>query len=83
MTGNRLLMQLVADLLDVRVVAGGLEEVSALGAAYMAGQGIGVFESLEDLEALPRNQILFEPSGSAGRIQKDYEIWRQMIVKHC
>ncbi len=63
--------------------ASGLEEVSALGAAYMAGLGLGVFEGLEDLNALPRDQIIFEPSGSAGRIREDYEIWRRMIQKHC
>ncbi len=83
MTGRRLLMPLAADLLDLRVVAIGLEEVSALGAAYMAGLGIGVFEGLADLNALPRDQIIFEPSGSVGRIQEDYEIWRRMIHKHC
>jgi glycerol kinase len=83
MTGNRLLMQMVADLLGVTVVASGLEEVSALGAAYMAALGSGAVEDLADLAALPRDQITFDPSGSTVRIQEDYEIWRQMIEKHC
>jgi glycerol kinase len=83
MTGNRFLMQLIADLLKVNVVANRLEEVSALGAAYMAALGSGAFEGLSDLAALPRDQITFEPSGFAGRIQEDYETWRQMIDKHC
>ena len=83
MTGNRFLMQLMADLLGVSVVASGLEEISALGAAYMAALGSGAFEGLADLAALPRDQIAFKPSGSASRIQEDYEIWRKMIHKHC
>ena len=83
MTGNRLLMQLVADLLEVRVVASGLEEVSALGAAYMAGLGIGEFDSLADLAPLPGTQTFFDPSDESGRLEEDYRVWRQMIAKHC
>jgi glycerol kinase len=83
MTGNRFLMQLMADLLGVSVVSSGLEEVSALGAAYMAALGSGALDGLADLAALPRDQITFEPSESAGRIHEDYETWRQMIAKHC
>ena len=83
MTGNRFLMQLIADILGVSVVTSGLKEVSALGAAYMAALGSGAFEGLSDLAALPRDQIAFKPSESAGRIQEDYETWRQMIHKHC
>jgi glycerol kinase len=37
MTGNSFLLQLIADLLGVKAVNISLEEVSALGAAYMAG----------------------------------------------
>jgi glycerol kinase len=76
-------MQLIADLLGVSVVASGLEEVSALGAAYMAALGSKMVESLADLTDLPRDKIAFEPSESADRIQADYEIWQQMIHKHC
>jgi glycerol kinase len=83
MTKNRFLMQLTADLLGVRVVASGLEEVSALGAAYMAALGSKLFKGLADLETLSRDQITFEPSGSKGRIHDDYETWRQMVDKHC
>jgi glycerol kinase len=83
MTGNRFLMQLIADLLGVSVVAGGIEEVSALGAAYMSALGSQMIPNLVDLTDLPRDQITFEPSGSPDRIQADYEIWQQMVQKHC
>ncbi len=83
MIGNRFLLQLVADLLKVTVVASGLEEVSALGAAYMAGLGIGVFDSLADFAPLPGTQTCFEPSGASGRLEEDYRVWREMIAKHC
>ncbi len=68
-------MQLMADLFGVTAAANGLEEISALGG--------GVFVGLANLEPLPRNQIIFDHSGSAERIQGDHEIWRRMILKHC
>jgi len=46
MTGNSFLMQLIADLLGVKAVNIRLEEVSALGAAYMAGLEVGKFKSI-------------------------------------
>jgi glycerol kinase len=83
MTGNRLLLQLIADLLKVRVVASGLEEVSALGAAYLAGLGSGVIGSLADLAPPPGTQSFYDPSGGSGRLEEDHRVWRQMIAKHC
>ncbi len=64
-------MQLMADLLGVRVAPSGLEEVSALSAAYMTALGSGAIEGLADLTALPRDQIAFEASKSARLIRED------------
>ena len=83
MTSNRFLMQLIADLLGVKTVTIGLEEVSALGAAYMAGLEIGVFESIDDLITLHHNHRVFEPVIGAERIHEDYRTWQAMIHKHC
>ena len=76
-------MQLIADLLGVKAVNIGLEEVSALGAAYMAGLGVGEFKSISDLASLHYGQKVFEPSEAAGQIQEDYDAWQAMIEKHC
>ena len=83
MTGNSFLMQLIADLLGVKAVNIGLEEVSALGAAYMAGSGVGEFKSINDLASLHYSQKVFEPSEAAGQIQEGYDAWQAMIAKHC
>ena len=45
-------MKLVADLLQVRVVASGLVVASVLGEAYMVGLGIGVLGCPADLATL-------------------------------
>jgi len=60
-----------------------MEEVSALGAAYMAGLGVGEFQSINDLASLHYSQKVFEPSEAAGQIQEDYGAWQAMIAKHC
>jgi glycerol kinase len=83
MTSNRFLMQLIADLLGVKTATIGLEEVSALGAAFMAGLKIGIFESIDDLVALHRSHRVFEPVGGAERIHEDYRTWQAMIARHC
>lgn len=82
MTSNRMLMQLIADLLGVRIVTIGMEEVSALGAAYMAGLEMGIFESVDALKSLQTEQEIFEP-GNGELIKAAHEIWREMIAKHC
>lgn len=81
MTHNSLLMQLIADLLGVRIATIGLEEASALGAAYMAGLKVGVFQDIEELASLHAEEKVFEP-GKGIKIRKNYEIWLQMIAKH-
>ncbi len=47
-TGNRYLMQMQSDLADVQVAAAGWEELSAIGAAYLAGLSAGIYRK-EDL----------------------------------
>ncbi|MFD3747726.1 glycerol kinase GlpK [Nocardia sp. NPDC058633] len=51
MTGNNLLMQFQADILDVPVVRPVVSETTALGAAYAAGLAVGYWSGLDDLRA--------------------------------
>jgi glycerol kinase len=49
MSENDLLMQLQATILGRRVERGSIAESTGLGAAYLAGLGAGIFESLDEL----------------------------------
>jgi glycerol kinase len=64
-TRNRYLMQMQADVAEARVSASGLEELSAAGAAVLAGRATG----LEGLEAGlgKAGRMEFEPSMEQGR----------------
>ncbi|HRQ56819.1 MAG TPA: glycerol kinase GlpK [Azoarcus taiwanensis] len=59
---NNLLMQLQADLLGVPVVRPAMLETTALGAAYMAGLGAGVWRDTDALAAMWCEERRFEPA---------------------
>lgn len=58
---NSELMQLQADLLGRTVLRSRCAELSALGAAWLAGLGVGVWDSFEELEAMVPERDVFEP----------------------
>ena len=54
-------MQIQADLLGVPVVRPAVTETTALGAAYLAGLGVGFWKSADDLAGQWRVDRRFEP----------------------
>jgi len=58
---NDLLMQFQADLLGIPVLRPAVTETTALGAAYLAGLGSGVYGGLDELAAQWQVERLFEP----------------------
>jgi glycerol kinase len=61
MTRNDLLMQIQADILGSVVVAPGITEVSALGAAYAAGLAVGFWRDLDELRSMDAAPRRWEP----------------------
>jgi glycerol kinase len=58
---NNTLMQIQADLLGVPVVRPAVTETTALGAAYLAGLGVGFWKSVDDLTGQWQIERRFEP----------------------
>lgn len=58
---NEQLMQFQADLLGCPVIRSASADLSAIGAAWLAGLATGYWRSVEDLERLPRRTTRFEP----------------------
>ncbi|THB73059.1 MAG: glycerol kinase GlpK [Desulfobulbaceae bacterium] len=83
MVANHWLMQKIADLLGVRISTIGIEEVSALGAAYMAGLEFGLYKSLDELAAMRSSMQFFEPNPDSKDIRKSHAIWQTLVNKHC
>nr|WP_294867966.1 glycerol kinase GlpK [uncultured Pseudogulbenkiania sp.] len=81
MVGNDWLMQFLADMLAVPVERAAVSETTALGAAFLAGLGAGVYGSLDELAALWRRQQRFEPGMSEERRAMLYQGWRVAVAR--
>lgn len=78
-TSNQFVLQFLSDLLDKPVVNIGQPDVSALGAAYMAGLKAGVYKDLDHLAELNAEKKTLNPSGH-DRAKAGYEGWRHVIA---
>ena len=78
---NDFLMQFQADILDRPVVRSASGDVSAIGAAWLAGLATGVWPSLEALAALPRAERRFEPGMAAADRRRLYDGWREAVQR--
>lgn len=76
---NNMLMQLQADLLGIDVVRPAMIETTALGAAYLAGLGCGLFSSQAELSQHWRIDRRFSPRTSASERAQRFEHWEQAV----
>lgn len=78
-TRNQALMQFQADILGVPVLRSLASDVSALGAAYLAGLAVGVWATEAEIAALPRPQIRFEPAMANAQRERLYAGWKDAV----
>ncbi len=76
---NDLLMQFQADLLGVPVVRPQVIETTALGAAYLAGLGCGLYGGVDELGALWRPEHRFEPRMARDRVAELMGHWEHAV----
>jgi glycerol kinase len=76
---NRFLMQTVADALAHPVIQSEAPEVSALGAAHLAGLSLGMWADVQAISALPRITTTIEPTGIDSL--KRVEAWNDAIAR--
>jgi glycerol kinase len=76
---NNLLMQFQADIMGVPVVRPQVTETTALGAAYLAGLGVGFWSSQEEIAAQWKVERRFEPSMAADERSSRLEVWNRAI----
>jgi glycerol kinase len=80
-TGNRLLMQLQADLSGSPVEVSADPDVTALGAAALAGLGVGVWQDAEAVAGLVRCGARYEPALGDSERERQREGWRQALAR--
>ena len=77
-TGNDMLMQFQADLLDTTVIRPKVTEVTALGAAYLAGLAVGYWASMDDISGQWKIDKNFN-AGNTDNIAERIKGWNKAV----
>jgi glycerol kinase len=77
---SNLLMQFQADILNVPVVRPVLLESTALGAAYLAGLGVGYWRDGAQIDAQWKAERVFEPSMDGAERDRRRERWHRAVA---
>ncbi len=78
---NDALMQFQADILGCAVERNDSADLSALGAAWLAGLAVGVWPSTDALSRLPRTVSRFEPRMAATERDALYSGWHDAVSR--
>ena len=80
-TENDFLCQFQADVLGLPILRPRVRETTALGAAYLAGLGTGLWPGPEALRGLWQLDRAFEPTMPAARREALYAGWRRAVAR--
>ena len=78
---NDLLMQIQADVLGRPVVRSAVAETTALGVAYLAGLGVGVWPNLDEIANRWRSDRTFEPAMASDEREQRYAGWQRAVER--
>jgi glycerol kinase len=81
MTGNELLMQFQADILNVPVIRPVVAETTALGAAYAAGLATGFWTGEQDIRDNWAKDKQWDPSMDEATREREYRSWKKAVTK--
>ena len=78
---SNVLMQFQADLLKADVVRPKVVETTALGACYLAGLGVGVWNTVDDIKTDREIDRVFSPSMEEDRREKLIMGWLESVAR--
>jgi glycerol kinase len=78
---NDMLMQIQADLIGAPVVRPAVTETTALGAAYLAGLGVGFWKSVDEITGQWRIDRRFEPRMDRAAASRLRERWSAAVER--
>lgn len=78
---NNLLMQFQSDVLQVPISRPQIIETTALGAALLAGLGVGLFEGFDELRRIWREEQRFEPSMDDTTRERHLARWQEGLAR--
>ena len=80
-SGNDTLMQFQADILGCSVLRSSSSDVSALGAAYLAGLCVGIWASENDIGNLSRTLDQFDAQMTNSKKEQLYGNWQKAVTR--
>ena len=78
-TKSDFLMQFQADILGIPVLRPKVTEMAALGAAYLAGLGVGFWSDIKDLEKQWEVEKMYKPSMDEEKRKVLYSGWKNAV----
>ncbi len=75
------LMQFQADILNIPVVRPVIRETTAMGAAYLAGLGAGIWKSREEIARAWNLDRVFAPSRDKEQFDELYKKWKKAVER--
>ncbi len=78
---NDFLMQFQADVLGIPVVRPAVLQTTALGAAGLAGLGVGFWKDREAFDRLRRTGKVFVPKARSAERERAYLKWKQAVQR--
>jgi glycerol kinase len=76
---NNFLMQFQSDVLDTQVFRPVVTEVTALGAAYLAGLAVGFWDSIDELQDKAKLDRQFIPCANDKKRDRRYRGWQRAV----
>lgn len=82
-TKNKFLMELQADVLSANVRCIEKQELSVLGAVYLGGLTLGVWEGFDALKSLPMQEKIYLPTRPKANVETLLTEWHQGVESVC
>jgi len=76
---NNFLIQYQTDLIGMHIERPVSPEITSLGGAYLAGLRMGVWNSVDELKSINRNDDLFKPETDNSEKVKQFHIWKSIL----
>ena len=80
-TANSLLMQFQADILGIPIELTAIPDTTALGAGYLAGLAVGVWQNTGEIAQRRYTSRTFEPEMSIDQREKLYHDWKRAVER--
>lgn len=81
MTKNEFFLQMQADILNVPLIRPSMIETTAMGAAYAAGLGIGLWNGVEELALLEGSEKTWKPACDEEARASGYKYWKKAVQR--